>query len=76
VPGAENTNPVLHERLVRRCRACGTWGRSGDILCPECRTPFVNIDPPARRPKPLIAFVLVLAAIVALVLFTIHTLVV
>jgi hypothetical protein len=68
----EHVSP--HARLVNRCKECGAWGFEGDLICPECRTPFLNVAPLSERPMALIALLVVLAAVAVLIIRAVHAL--
>ena len=53
--------------FTRRCQDCGAWATERQLLCSECRAPFVNVAPLSERPALLLTFVALLIAVATVV---------
>jgi hypothetical protein len=57
---------------VRRCEHCGEWVEKHLLFCPLCRLPLVPVEPTSHRPAALIAFGVVLTALVVILLLIVR----
>jgi uncharacterized OB-fold protein len=66
---------ALGEKPIRRCQKCARWDYDGEILCGNCGAPLTDMRPLSRRPGYVLAFAVVLTAVVTALLLIVRWLI-